>query len=140
MRESSELLSISPAALTKAIQLLEEEVGVKPTVPSGRRIIITGRGRELAKKFKKILNDVAELKEVKALDASSSLRIGSFEVFTTYFLKTLFKEKFQNRKLIPHELVPGSIEDALEAGSIDLGITYIPVPRPGIDFMWGNLN
>jgi DNA-binding transcriptional LysR family regulator len=42
---------------------------------------------------------------------------------------------FENFDLELHELVPGELEQALSQERIDIGITYIPVPLPGIDFL-----
>ena len=135
MRKAAELLRISPPALSKAIKVLEEEAGYKLITPSGRGIILTDQGRYLAERGAKI---IAELNSLKGSAATASgavapLRIGSFEVFTTYFLGLLAEKELFEVPLLVHELVPGQIEAALLDRQVDVGLTYIAIPSPDLD-------
>src|SRR6185295_19654646 len=91
---AAELLRLSPPALSKALKILEREVGMKLVVPSGRGILITDHGKLLANKARKVLNEIEALRELVPLPASADrpLRLGSFEVFTTYFLGALIEK------------------------------------------------
>ncbi|MBY0370845.1 LysR family transcriptional regulator [bacterium] len=136
IREAAEALRLSPAALSKAIKLLEEETGLELITPAGRGIAITPAGRKLAERAKPVLDSLNGLvgqirDEQKA--ASEVARIGSFEVFTTYFLQALIPHLPPPAQILLREVVPGEMENALVAGEIDFGITYLPIPTAGVD-------
>lgn len=134
LRKASEILRISPAALSKSIKLLEGETGLQLLAPSGRGIVVTEEGKEFARKGKPLVDGMNRLAtEVRAgrTESGESLRLGSFEVFTTYFLGSLVKEIA--RPLLLRELIPGDMERKLLEREIDLAITYIPVPTTGVE-------
>lgn len=134
LRRASELLHLSPAAVSKALKQLEREVGFALTRKSGRGIAITERGRELARQAAPILERMQDLTDsVRSLKPDRrSVRLGSFEVFSTYFLGAWTAHCAPDLDYTIHELVPGEIEQAIADGLVDLGLTYIPVPRPGV--------
>jgi|688.fasta_scaffold292108_2 DNA-binding transcriptional LysR family regulator len=136
MTEAAKILRISAPALSKAMSVLESEMGFPLFQNVGRGIALTDHGKKLLPKAERVLLDVDALKLETANDRESSrLRIGTFEVFSTYFLQSLMTKDFENFDLELHELVPGELEQALSQERIDIGITYIPVPLPGIDFL-----
>lgn len=136
IHRAAELLHLSPAALSKAIKLLESEVSLKLTIPSGRGILITDAGNAFAEKAHRVLEEFEALKASKKTSpARSKLRIGSFEVFTTHAISPLLSKMDQDLDLELHELIPGHLEESLAENRIDVGITYIPIPRPEIDFL-----
>lgn len=137
LRAASELLHLSPAALSKAVKLLETEVGVELLTPAGRGILLTDRGRELARRAAPLLEGLETLGQALRAEksAESPVRVGSFEVFTTYFTGRLAKEYLTGVPLLVRELVPGEMERALENHEIDLGITYVPIPSQALDFL-----
>lgn len=135
LRSAAELLHLSPAALSKSIKLLESELDLELLAPAGRGIIITDAGRRLAQRGRHILNEMDAL-EVSLRQGDSQppvLKIGSFEVFTTYFLGPLMKDYLDEVPVVLHEFVPGLLEQALEQREIDLGVTYIPIPSAALD-------
>ncbi|MBC7690905.1 MAG: LysR family transcriptional regulator [Methylotenera sp.] len=137
MAKAAEMLRISPAALSKAMKLLEQETHRKLFLPSGRGIILTDEGRNFAKKLTVALAEMESVLSAQDLptDLQKTLKIGSFEVFTTYFIGYLLKDHFLDRPMLIHELGPGLLEQAIEENEVDFGITYIPVPHAGLDFM-----
>lgn len=138
LREAADLLRLSPAALSKAVKALEAELGVRLVVPSGRGLAITDAGRRLASRAERLLEEMEGLSEElrsRAAEPAVPLRLGSFEVFTTYFLARLAREAVPGVPLVVHELIPGPLEEALERREIDLGLTYLPVPRAGLEFL-----
>lgn len=138
MREAAELLHISQPALSKAVKKLEEEVGYPLTIPSGRGITITDQGRRLAIQIEPILDSIKYVvAHPNGADQhfSKPLRIGTFEVFSTYFFGAFAAEHLPHgTKLDLHELVPGRLEEQVASGSIDIGITYIPIPHADLTF------
>lgn len=137
IHRASELLGISPAALSKSMKLLERELELKLVIPSGRGIAITDEGKALATKIEKVLADIDALRAqaAPAESAAAPLRVGSFEVFTTHALGPLVRDHFPDGSLVVHELLPGRLEEAIADRLIDVGVTYLPIARPEIDFL-----
>ena len=139
MRRTAELLRITPPALSKAMKVLEREMGFALIAPSGRGLVITERGRRLAERAPRLLKEIQDLRkdegEGSLAPDSGALRMGSFEVFTTYFLSEFMRRHFPERALLIHELIPGRIEAALTQRQIDYGITYLPVPSAELDHL-----
>jgi DNA-binding transcriptional LysR family regulator len=138
LHKASEMLHVSAPALSKAMRVLEEELETKLWVRDGRRVILTDSGKSLLKKAPQLIEDLKNLKDSLNAEAQSGplpIRIGTFEVFSTYFLTFLDKLKWENHSLELHELLPGEVEKYVSRGEIDIGITYMPVPDPSLDFL-----
>jgi DNA-binding transcriptional LysR family regulator len=137
LRVASEMLRISPPALSKAMKVLEEELEVSLWIQNGRGIILTDAGKALLRKAPALMEDLKNLKESLTTPSAGPrpIRIGTFEVFSTYFLTFLDRLKWENHSLELHELLPGEVEKYVLQGDIDIGITYMPVPDPHLDFM-----
>ncbi len=137
LQEASRLLRISPAALSKSIRALEAELGVALFVRLGRRIALTDEGARLAVEAQTVLGEIERrlYRRGRAAQGEQRLRLGSFEVFTTYFLGELLDGEKLGVPLSVLELTPGHLEEALEDQRIDVGLTYLPVPRPALEFI-----
>ena len=137
LRRASELLHISPAALSRAIKQLAVELGEDLFVPSGRGIAITDRGRLLQHRAGRLLSDyesfVADMRRPDRV--SDPLRIGTFEIFSTHFMGWAIQRYLSGRAVLLQEMIPGQLEGALLNREVDVGITYIPVPHEGLDFL-----
>ncbi len=137
LREASELLSITPPALSKAMKVLEEEMGVELWMREGRRSVLTDEGKTLLREAPKIIEGLNGLRT--QLQSQNKvvrpLRIGTFEVFSTYFLTFLKTLKWDDRPLELHELLPGEIERYILEGEIDVGISYMPIASPQLNFL-----
>lgn len=137
LTKASELLHVSPPALSKAMKLLEEEVEAELWAREGRKLTLTDAGKALLRKVPHLMEELKKLKESlqKKDPQQSPLRIGTFEVFSTYFLSFLDRIPWETRPLELHELLPGEVEKYCAACEIDIGITYIPIPHPELDFL-----
>jgi len=136
LRRAGEMLRVSPPALSKAMKVLEEEMEAKLWVRDGRRIILTDAGKLLLRKSASLMAELKNLKESLAgTGANRSLRIGTFEVFSTYFLTFLREARWEEHNLELHEFLPGEVEKYCAQGEVDLGITYMPIPDPQLDFL-----
>lgn len=135
LRKASEILGITPPALSKAIKTLEVEIGEQLVIAEGRGLKITDQGREVVKlvssSVEHLLAIDSQLK--KHQSAKKVIRIGTFEVFSTYFSGELIGHHLNGEECILYELIPGEIEETLDQGLIDIGITYLPVPHQNID-------
>ncbi len=137
IHRASEMLRLSPAALSKSIKILEDELGIPLLVPSGRGIKVTEAGRKFAVRAEQLLSEFEAL-EASAREMSASrkiIRLASFEVFTTHFLGPLVSEFFKDEELTLHELTPGILEQSIVDHFTDVGITYLPIARAGLDFL-----
>jgi DNA-binding transcriptional LysR family regulator len=135
LRQSAEILGISPPALSKAIKQLEEELGKELVVPDGRGLMITPYARDLVQKVAPILGQLDQVLSESVLADVAPLRIGTFEVFSSHFAGVLCREDLKARSLSFLELLPGQIEEALARDEIDIGVTYIPVPHAKVEHL-----
>ncbi|WP_374075842.1 LysR family transcriptional regulator [Bdellovibrio bacteriovorus] len=138
IREASEILGITAGSLSKAIKTLEDEIGFPLLQASGRRIEITPRGLDFYYNSKKLLEEYDQLKgriseEPPAI--SPKIRLGTFEVFSTYLFADVLAKEFPEERFRLQELTPGHIEDAIIKNQIDYGLTYLPLPQEGLDFI-----
>jgi DNA-binding transcriptional LysR family regulator len=143
IRKAAEMLRLSPAALSKAMKLLQEEAGIALITPSGRGILVTDAGKELARLSKPLLDSfdhlARSLREDRATGADRPIRIGSFEVFTTHFLGAMLEylpkepNNSKDAPLLLREVIPGQLEQTLLSREIDYGITYLPIPTAGVE-------
>lgn len=132
--KASEVLRISQPALSKAVRVLEEEVGLKLFEREGRGLRLTEDGKKFKSSAEPLMNEwLAVPALLKGHSRKKAIRIGSFEVFTTYFVGHLL-----NQITLPefelHEFTPGRLEDAICDDRIDVGITYHPISKPNIKF------
>jgi DNA-binding transcriptional LysR family regulator len=136
--KASEVLRISQPALSKAIKLLEKETNLNLFEREGRGLVLTAVGLQFLQSVEPLLHSWLNLsKNIHKPDVKQDFHIGSFEVFTTYFLNVLLKTAPFNsmaNSLVLHELSPGALERAIEQKRIDVGITYVPIPTPNIEF------
>ncbi len=135
LRQASEIVGISPPSMSKAISTLESELGFKLLHADGRGTGITPRGMDVYKMATALLNEHQRfLVAVKGSQCKLALqRIGTFEVFSTHFMSA-FLAKEEIGDVLVLEKGPGKIEEAILAGSIDLGITYLPFPDPALEY------
>jgi DNA-binding transcriptional LysR family regulator len=137
IRKASEILRITPSALSKSIRALEVQIGSSLIMPLGRGITLTQAGKSLVPEAEKILQSMQSLKEkvagAKQAPEVSSLRIATFEVFSTYFMSTLKLTSLQSHSLTLFDTIPGELEQLILNHQADFGITYLPIPHPGLE-------
>ncbi len=136
LREAAGLLGITHAGLAKSLRVLEVELGVELLSRDGRNIKITPAGARLWKE-RAVCLDAEErlLRAARGLDTQQKnrVRVGTFEVFSTYLAPELVAALPLSTELVFEELIPGELEESLLAEDIDLGISYLAVPRSGLD-------
>jgi DNA-binding transcriptional LysR family regulator len=131
---ASEILHISQPALSKALRLLEHEIGTSLLEPEGRGLRLTPAGIKFKHETGSLLTQWLEIPKKLSIERSEEpTKIGSFEVFTTYFLGHLVNY-IDLDSLELHEYGPGRLELAVSNSTIDIGITYIPIPHSSIEF------
>jgi DNA-binding transcriptional LysR family regulator len=137
VRKASEILNINPATLSRAIKVLESELGFKLVIPSGRGIEITDKGLTFYRQSQGLLQEFNEFKRALQEEEPTTkvIRLGSMEVFTTYFLSKFIEREEEGVKLRVHYLTPGRIEDSIKLREIDLGLTYIRLPAEELHYL-----
>lgn len=132
--KASEILRISQPALSKAIKLLERETGLNLTEREGRGLVLTETGMRFLQTAEPLLHSWLNLsKDIQQPNSSEHFRLGSFEVFTTYFLNVLLKS-YPFDSLVLQEFLPGQLEQSIDQRRTDVGITYVPIPTPRVVF------
>ncbi|MFT6069006.1 MAG: DNA-binding transcriptional LysR family regulator [Bacteriovoracaceae bacterium] len=134
LRKASEILGISHSGLSKSLRTLESELGQKLFIKSGRGVVFTDEGHEFARKIPSFFESLETLLKDEVNSGLPRLRIGSFEVFTTYFAK-LLGPLFEEYELDFQELIPGKMEQALVNHEIDMAITYEPIAFAGVEHL-----
>lgn len=133
LRKAAELLGCTHGGLFKSLKVLEGDLGFKLFRKEGRGITITEKGKKLLPRARKFLAAQDDFLG-GGLPTEKVLRIGTFEVFSTYFFSRCLARDL-NEKLILRELVPGALEHALLNDNIDVGITYEPIPMQGLKIL-----
>jgi DNA-binding transcriptional LysR family regulator len=137
LRKAAALLGISHSGLSKSMRALELEVGIPLFLPNGRGIVVSDPGRDFFERTSSFLSELDRLLgHPETRDPATQVaRIGSFDVFTSYFMGKLMKEYLSDCEVEVHELAPARLEEALLLHKIDIGITYEPIPRAGIEYV-----
>jgi DNA-binding transcriptional LysR family regulator len=135
LRRAAEILAISHSGLSKSMKALEAEVGISLFHASGRGIAISDEGIKLYERSKEFLCELDRFLGKNEVAAERSLRFGSFEVFTSFFLGPLLKDYLPGVPIEVHELGPGRLEEALALNKVDFGISYEPIPRKGVEYV-----
>lgn len=135
--KASEVLAISPGGLSKSIRTLESELGYQLFVQKGRGLELTAAGRILYDRIPSALKAIDDLTQLKLGDNSlvNPLRLVSFEVFSTYFLARTVSEQWPSLPLEVRDATPGQMEALVAEGRSELGVTYLPIPHSGVEFV-----
>lgn len=138
LRRAADLLGITHAGLSKSIRVLEVDLGVSLLTKDGRGIKLTNIALKLIKDCEAFLEQetalVSKFRSTLSIE-SKKVIIGTFEVFSTHLLPYIVNTIGDDIQIEVRELMPGQIEDAVTSGAIDIGITYLPVPKPKLDFL-----
>jgi DNA-binding transcriptional LysR family regulator len=137
MTAAARILRISPPALSKAMSVLESELGAKLWRKEGRNLFLTDQGKSLLAPARDLLQRAEGLQNLARGNNAMQrdvVRIGTFEVFSTYVFGEFMSELDEATDCVLYELIPGEIEQALIDHQIDFGITYIPIPKRGLVF------
>lgn len=141
LRETAEVVGLSPSALSRAMKSLEDELGVKLFRTVGKRLVPTERARALLPLVERVGEQVAALRSAITATPSDEapVRFSSHSVFTTYFLGHLLGHGFGGEgssvRMIVRNLQPGAIERSVASGESDFGLSYLPVQVPGIELV-----
>lgn len=138
--KTAEALHISQPAISKHIQLLEDELGFAIFDRRRNRIVgLTEAGRELVKIAERILSDIDNLKRLGAETANrdqGTLTIATTHTQARYVLPRVierFLKRFPTVRLRLRQGDPTGICEMVEAGEADLAIgSETTRPFPGL--------
>lgn len=134
LRKAAGLLGISHGGLFKSMKVLEEELGFELFNREGRGIVLSDKGKDFYPKAVNFLKQFEELL-TDSVQSNKNIRIGTFEVFSTYFFSGPLLNEFQEEGFVLKEFLPGELENEILSNSVDIGITYEPIPTQGIDIL-----
>jgi len=134
LRKAAELLNLSHSALSKSLKVLQEQINKGLLVQKGRNIELTEEGLSF---LPKITDFLAREEALLAPDEIrvETMRLGTFEVFSTHLLGRVWSEYFPEAQLELREFLPGSLEASIKNRIVDFGITYEPIPTAGVEFI-----
>jgi DNA-binding transcriptional LysR family regulator len=120
---------VTPPALSKAIRILEDELGTNLFERTTRSVRLTTAGRAVLGHCRAIFAEVEALKRRASSEATAiggELRIGAMEVFSIALLPTalgaLVKAHPQVEPQV-YEMSPDDMARALDRGSLDVAFT-----------------
>ncbi len=136
LTKAAELLGITHGGLHKSLRVLENDLGFTLTIGKGRGIEITEQGRKFYPSALEILRTVEKALQKDSKPESTEYKIGSLEIFLKLLPQYLLTTPtFLDRRISFQELSPGQIEMAVQKRILDVGITYIPMPTEGIEYL-----
>lgn len=135
LTKAAALLHITHSGLSKSMKLLQEELECDLFRPSGRGLALTDRGMLVYQRAKEFLKQEERLFDFEKNSPTSSLSIGTVEIFLSAFNEQLKINPFDNHVLTLLDLEPGNIERLIASRELDYGITYAPFPTEEIEFI-----
>ncbi|MBL7544522.1 MAG: LysR family transcriptional regulator [Bdellovibrionaceae bacterium] len=132
LTKAAEVLGVSHSGLSKAMSVLQDELGFKLLSPRGRGLEITEKGKSLYKQSRQILEIVNSLKTQMPIN-TSFLKIGLPEVLALVASESIAREL--RSALTIEELDSGEIESKVLDRSFDFAFTFIPFPHKELDHL-----
>ena len=138
-RRAAERLDVSQPTLSLAVQDLEKELGAALFDRVGRRVRLTQAGeafRDHARRALAVLDEGrTALAELDGL-VRGKLTVGVVQTVNAYLLPPVvarFARDHPGVRLRVDELAAGGVEDGVLAGTLDLGVSFPPPARKGIE-------
>lgn len=129
---AAEQLRVAQPALSRQIQALEKEVGVRLFDRGGTKTALTAAGRaflEGARITLEAANDTVRRARDASASALSTLRLGYVHPHFDHFLApsiAAFHKLHPGIRVIPTELNPARQSEAIERDELDLGLVGLP--------------
>ncbi|NNJ71251.1 MAG: LysR family transcriptional regulator, partial [Kiritimatiellales bacterium] len=139
--KASQACNLSPSALTRTIQRLEEEVGQALFLRDNRSVALTDAGRKLLRYARMTVKDWQEFQESLPSDQAVSGTLSLYASITAVYsllpkLLEAYRTAYPDVQL---ELTTGAADKAIEevlSGEIDLAVAALPDQKhPRIEFL-----
>ncbi len=128
LTKAAKLLHITHSGLSKAMKLLQDELGLVLFRPAGRGLALTEDGILIYGRAKEFLEQEERLFKLEKNQLPSTLSIGATEIFLLSMSERLRQQPFSHHTLTLLDLDPGNMEQLIANRQIDFGITYVPYP------------
>ncbi|ATE61150.1 LysR substrate-binding domain-containing protein [Thauera sinica] len=134
---AAEALHVTQPTISKMVRSLEDELGGPLLIREGRHTRLTDAGKVVHARGQAVLNEVArlyqEVAEVEGL-TRGELMIGIPPATGPYFAQAIgaYRQQYPDVTLRLREQGTRALEDAVASGELDIGVTFLPVARPGI--------
>lgn len=122
---------VSQSAITNAVLMLEQELGVRLFERKPHGVALTADGQRFYHRTRGILDSLADcLREqhLPALQLAGPLRIGASYTLLGYFLPPLlarFRDQYPDVAIDLADMHRQAIEDGVDAGRIDVGVVIL---------------
>jgi DNA-binding transcriptional LysR family regulator len=138
LTRAASVLHITPGALSKALRRFEDEAGRELFARRGRTLVLTDAGERLYRSSARLVEEhqrlLAEI-EADRDTPDTTLRIATFEVFSTYALAAMLEQPtLTGSTLQVLDVGVAQITEAVLDREVDLGITYVPFPHRELRF------
>ncbi len=132
LTKAAEVLGVSHSGLSKAMSVLQDELGFKLLSPRGRGLELTENGKSLYEQSRQILEMVNSLK-AQTTSHATSLRIGFPEVLALVASESITHEL--KDALTIEDLDSGEIEAHVLDRRSDFAFTFVPFPHKELDHL-----
>ncbi len=132
-RRAAEICNVSQPTLSTQLKKLEEELGVALIERAPRNVILTAAGQEALARARRILDEVAQMRDEAArhvTSGSTRLRLGVFPTLGPYLLPHVvprFIAEFPKVELLLSEEKSEVLIRRLVDGQIDAALLALPV-------------
>jgi DNA-binding transcriptional LysR family regulator len=133
-------LSMSPSALSRRIDRLENALGVRLFERTTRKVSLTSMGREFLRKAREILDGLEEsMMSIRGIAEKmrGEITVSCVPTAVRYFLPKVLQAYHQQYPQIIARIVDEGANDVLTSvahGEADFGLNYIGAQDPDLDF------
>ena len=133
-------LFVSQPALSQQIRQLEEELGSTLLDRVGRGVRLTAAGEIFIQHARRVFTELDEarvaLQELEGLERGS-LAVGVVQTINSYLIPPVvgqFSSTYPAVSLLVEELTSDEIESGLEAGQLQVGVSFVPPGNDRLDW------
>lgn len=132
--KAGQVLNVSHAAISQHLKQLEQHLGVPLVDRSGRRLVLTDEGEQLARALRLGFGAItAAVEELMQIDAARPLHISCTSTFATVWLMPRLPDFRAKHPEIDLMLDPNPQIVALRPGGVDMAIRHGDGNWPGLD-------
>ena len=137
LAKAAKILCVSPSAVSRAIKLLEEEVGCALFEHYGKRIRLTTQGRKLSERVIQITSEIDNLPTAigGVAGLSGTYRIAASNLLADFILAPIIADlfkKFPEFKCDLRSLRSSDVIGGVLRNEFDIGLCFSPQPHPDL--------
>lgn len=131
--KASRLLHMTHSGLSKSMKLLQAETGYHLLQPMGRGLALTETGMQFWQRARRCLEYEQRLLRLDLHPVSSTLRIGSVEIFLPLLSGLLADCPFGDIPVSLLDLDPQKMAHMIAQRQLDYAVSYVPCPLPDVE-------